>query len=168
MKGTVKFFNKKKGYGFIYGYGSREVDEKEKLIPEYFFHVSDVKSGKIKIGDMVKFDPQTSEKGLSAVNVHKTRYKTEDDPRGYVAVRIWDEFDLKIPCLSWIYWSDEDIQEVYNFLKADEEHDEAELKRISEEYDLDKLPKDEKLSAIAYGGYDLYIYEKKQAEEYGY
>ena len=30
MKGTVKFFNKKKGYGFIYGYGSREVDEKEK------------------------------------------------------------------------------------------------------------------------------------------
>ena len=33
---------------------------------------------------------------------------------------------------------------------------------------LDKLPKDEKLSAIAYGGYDLYIYEKKQAEEYGY
>lgn len=47
-------------------------------------------------------------------------------------------------------------------MKADEEHDEAELKRISEEYDLDKLPKDEKLSAIAYGGYDLYIYEKNR------
>jgi len=58
-KGTVKFFNESKGFGFI----KDESSEKE-----YFVHSSGLKD-KIKENDEVTFDLEEGKKGLNAVNV---------------------------------------------------------------------------------------------------
>ena len=58
-KGTVKFFNSTKGFGFI-------VDEESK--EEYFVHVSGL-IDEINEGDEVEFELQEGRKGLNAVNV---------------------------------------------------------------------------------------------------
>jgi CspA family cold shock protein len=58
-KGTVKFFNSLRGFGFI------TVDETGE---ELFVHKSEI-SGTIRENDMVEFDVQTGKKGLNAVNV---------------------------------------------------------------------------------------------------
>ena len=58
-KGTVKFFNGSKGYGFITEEGSEK---------EHFVHISGI-IDEIKEGDEVEFDLQEGKKGLNAVNV---------------------------------------------------------------------------------------------------
>jgi CspA family cold shock protein len=58
-KGTVKFFNESKGFGFI------KDGESEK---EYFVHASGL-NDQIKENDEVTFDLQEGKKGLNAVNV---------------------------------------------------------------------------------------------------
>ncbi len=58
-KGTVKFFNETKGFGFI------KDNESSK---EYFVHSSGVKEN-IRENDEVTFDLQEGKKGLNAVNV---------------------------------------------------------------------------------------------------
>ena len=58
-KGTVKFFNESKGFGFI------KDNDSDK---EYFVHVSGL-NGQIKENDKVTFDLQEGKKGLNAVNV---------------------------------------------------------------------------------------------------
>lgn len=61
--GTVKFFNKSKGFGFIKDDASPD--------KEYFVHVSGLKD-EIKENDRVTFDLQEGKKGLNAVNVKRT------------------------------------------------------------------------------------------------
>jgi CspA family cold shock protein len=58
-KGTVKFFNESKGYGFI------TEDENNK---EHFLHVSGL-IDEVREGDAVEFELQEGKKGLNAVNV---------------------------------------------------------------------------------------------------
>ena len=58
-KGTVKFFNESKGFGFI-------IDDESKT--EYFVHVSGL-IDQINEGDAVEFELQEGRKGLNAVNV---------------------------------------------------------------------------------------------------
>ncbi len=58
-KGTVKFFNETKGFGFVIDEDSKE---------EYFVHVSGLVD-RIQEGDLVEFDLQEGKKGLNAVNV---------------------------------------------------------------------------------------------------
>jgi len=58
-KGTVKFFNESKGFGFI-------VDEESKT--EYFVHVTGL-IDEINESDVVEFELQEGRKGLNAVNV---------------------------------------------------------------------------------------------------
>jgi len=58
-KGTVKFFNNSKGFGFIAPEdGSKDV----------FVHLNGL-IDKIKDGDDVEYDVEDSPKGLNAVNV---------------------------------------------------------------------------------------------------
>jgi CspA family cold shock protein len=60
MEGKVKWFNRRKGYGFIEG------DDGE----EYFIHSSALAEGTfIRDNDRVSFDPAESEKGKQAQNV---------------------------------------------------------------------------------------------------
>lgn len=58
-KGTVKFFNDSKGYGFI-----KEDDSEQ----EHFVHISGLVD-EIREGDTVEFDLQEGKKGMNAVNV---------------------------------------------------------------------------------------------------
>ena len=58
-KGTVKFFNETKGFGFI----SEEGADKD-----HFVHVSGL-IDEIKEGDEVEFELEEGRKGLNAVNV---------------------------------------------------------------------------------------------------
>ena len=58
-KGTVKFFNETKGFGFI---------KDEETAKEYFVHSSGLKES-IKENDVVTFDLEHGKKGLNAVNV---------------------------------------------------------------------------------------------------
>jgi cold shock protein len=58
-KGTVKFFNDTKGFGFIVEEGSSK---------EHFVHVSGL-IDEIREGDEVEFELTEGRKGLNAVNV---------------------------------------------------------------------------------------------------
>jgi CspA family cold shock protein len=57
-KGTVKFFNEAKGFGFIKGENGEEV----------FVHVSGLRE-EIRENDQVTYETQEGKKGLNAVNV---------------------------------------------------------------------------------------------------
>jgi len=58
-KGTVKFFNETKGFGFIKEEGSNS---------EHFVHISGL-IYEIREGDEVEFELQEGKKGMNAVNV---------------------------------------------------------------------------------------------------
>jgi CspA family cold shock protein len=58
-KGTVKFFNRSKGFGFITEDGTKK---------EHFVHVSGL-IDQVKEGDAVEFDLSEGKKGMNAVNV---------------------------------------------------------------------------------------------------
>lgn len=57
-KGTVKFFNETKGFGFIKEDGGQEI----------FVHVTGLKE-EIRENDEVTFEVENGKKGLNAVNV---------------------------------------------------------------------------------------------------
>ncbi|AOW19779.1 cold-shock protein [Urechidicola croceus] len=59
IKGTVKFFNDAKGFGFVTEEGSNK---------EHFVHISGL-IDEIREGDEVEFELEEGRKGLNAVNV---------------------------------------------------------------------------------------------------
>ena len=62
MKGTVKFFNEMKGFGFIAGEDGKE----------YFVHQTGLKEGvTLNENDSVNFDVEEGDRGPKAVNVTK-------------------------------------------------------------------------------------------------
>ncbi|AMC11287.1 cold-shock protein [Lutibacter profundi] len=58
-KGTVKFFNESKGFGFVTEEGSGT---------DYFMHISGL-IDEVREGDVVEFELKEGKKGLNAVNV---------------------------------------------------------------------------------------------------
>jgi len=63
MKGTVKFFDDKKNYGFIEPNGSEE---------DHFVHRSEIRGDyTLEEGDKVKFDSKLGERGFQAEKVRK-------------------------------------------------------------------------------------------------
>ncbi|NOR28009.1 MAG: cold-shock protein [Lutibacter sp.] len=58
-KGTVKFFNESKGFGFVTEEGSGT---------DYFMHISGL-IDEVREGDEVEFELKEGKKGLNAVNV---------------------------------------------------------------------------------------------------
>tara|TARA_B100001250_G_C19088509_1_gene481621 strand:+ start:178 stop:375 length:198 start_codon:yes stop_codon:yes gene_type:complete len=58
-KGTVKFFNHTKGFGFINEEGGSQ---------DYFVHSSGL-AERIQDGDMVEFELEEDPKGMRAINV---------------------------------------------------------------------------------------------------
>lgn len=64
MKGTVKMFNKEKGFGFIKAEDGTDV----------FFHYSAIKVDGFKtaeVGEQVEFDKEESDRGPRASNIVK-------------------------------------------------------------------------------------------------
>ncbi|TDH21641.1 cold shock domain-containing protein [Segetibacter sp. 3557_3] len=58
-KGTVKFFNVLKGFGFITSNEGKD----------YFIHTSGLNGGSLKDGASVEFETRQGQKGLEAYNV---------------------------------------------------------------------------------------------------
>jgi CspA family cold shock protein len=62
MKGSIKWYNTRKGYGFIQGEDGKDV----------FVHRSSIPSGTfLQEGDKVEYELETSERGPKATNVKK-------------------------------------------------------------------------------------------------
>jgi len=62
MKGTVKFFNEMKGFGFIVGDDGKE----------YFVHQTGLAEGVVlRENDPVEFDVEEGDRGPKAINVKK-------------------------------------------------------------------------------------------------
>ena len=62
MNGKVKWFNQRKGYGFIIGEDGKEV----------FFHKNEISIGtSLNEGDPVEYDIKKTEKGLEAIKIQK-------------------------------------------------------------------------------------------------
>jgi len=61
MKGKVKWFNARKGYGFIEGEDGKDV----------FVHKSSIEEGYLNEGDPVEFETEETDRGLNAKNVKK-------------------------------------------------------------------------------------------------
>lgn len=59
FKGTVKFFNEAKGYGFIVEEGTQQ---------EVFVHATGL-IDKVQNGDTVTYETKRGKKGMTAVNV---------------------------------------------------------------------------------------------------
>ena len=61
MEGTVKWFARKKGFGFIESQGKK-----------YFVHISNIEANsELDKGDKVFFEPKESPRGTRAVKVKK-------------------------------------------------------------------------------------------------
>jgi len=70
MEGTVKFFNRKKGFGFVSGEDGKD----------YFIHFSALKMpGFLRDNDKVSFDAADGERGLKAENVELLQKGSERD-----------------------------------------------------------------------------------------
>ena len=61
-KGTVKFFNSEKGFGFI---SPKEGDD-------IFFHVTELQSGTADKGDTVEYEVGEGRKGPMAINIRES------------------------------------------------------------------------------------------------
>ena len=86
MKGTVKFFNDQKGFGFIAGEDSKE----------YFVHKSGLAEGvTLKENDAVTFDVEEGGRGPKAVIVQK---------EGREAIRWNDNWGMCLAGVDWVEW----------------------------------------------------------------
>ena len=62
MKGTVKWYNPRKGYGFISGEDGKDVFVHQTAVPEGIF---------LNEGDQVEYEIKETDKGTQAVNINK-------------------------------------------------------------------------------------------------
>ena len=62
MKGTIKWYNARKGYGFIEGEDGKDIFVHRTSLPEGVF---------VNEGDEVEYETEDSERGPKAINIKK-------------------------------------------------------------------------------------------------
>ena len=98
IQGKVKWFNGKKGYGFI------ERDDKEK---DAFVHASAVKAAGMRFlneGDKLEFTLEDGPKGPSAVNLKKLDWYSKFIKGFFIKLRVFFSFNSWL--IKFIVWED--------------------------------------------------------------
>lgn len=73
MEGIVKWFDRKKGFGFIKSEGK-----------DYFVHRWDIEANsQLEKGDKVSFEPEQTQKGTKAVKVRKISERSKNNAFKY-------------------------------------------------------------------------------------
>ncbi len=62
MKGTIKWYNTRKGYGFILGEGGKEIFLHRSAVPQEL---------SLNEGDKVEYEVEDSDRGPKAINIKK-------------------------------------------------------------------------------------------------
>ena len=114
MKGTVKFFDSRKRWGFITGDDNKD----------YFVHYSAINDSNAVMktlmdGEKVEFEVIDGRKGKQASNVVVT--EKWHDPREDIVLKIHNDFDVAIPLLSWSGMELEELEKYYEKLKTNQE-----------------------------------------------
>ncbi len=63
MKGTIKWYNSRKGYGFVQGEDGKDIFVHRSSVPEGVF---------LNEGDAVEYEVEDSDRGPKAINIKKT------------------------------------------------------------------------------------------------
>lgn len=63
MKGTIKWYNSRKGYGFVQGEDGKDIFVHRSSVPEGVF---------LNEGDAVEYEVEDSDRGPKATNIKKT------------------------------------------------------------------------------------------------
>lgn len=63
MKGTIKWYNARRGYGFIKGEDGKDIFVHKSAIPDDETYLNE--------GDTVEYESEESERGQKAINVKK-------------------------------------------------------------------------------------------------
>ena len=63
MKGTIKWYNPRKGYGFVQGEDGKDIFVHRSSVPEGIF---------LNEGDAVEYEVEDSDRGPKAINIKKT------------------------------------------------------------------------------------------------
>jgi len=63
MKGTIKWYNSRKGYGFVQGEDGKDIFVHRSSVPEGIF---------LNEGDAVEYEVEDSDRGPKAINIKKT------------------------------------------------------------------------------------------------
>ncbi len=63
MKGTIKWYNARKGYGFVQGEDGKDIFVHRSSVPEGVF---------LNEGDAVEYEVEDSDRGPKAINIKKT------------------------------------------------------------------------------------------------
>jgi len=62
MKGTIKWYNARKGYGFVQGEDGKDIFVHRSSVPEGVF---------LNEGDAVEYEVEDSDRGPKAINIKK-------------------------------------------------------------------------------------------------
>lgn len=113
-KGTVKWFDANKGYGFI------TMEDGTDIFVHYSNIVTDKKFKFLEEGQNVEFEIVDVEKGKQAVNVTviEAECNIDIDPREEIVSKIATDFGVEIPLMSWSGMELAELEAYYEELKT--------------------------------------------------